>query len=96
MSAEISVSPQGEGRFLVEVREPRGTSAHTVDVPAGMAEALGWSDVTEAELVRASFLFLLEREPPGSILPTFSLDVIGQYFSDYPDQIRRRRKSPRR
>ncbi|MDA8314477.1 MAG: hypothetical protein ACP5PM_07175 [Acidimicrobiales bacterium] len=87
---DIVVSSQGEGRFLVEVRGPGATSAHTVDVPAGLAEALGWGDGEEADLVRASFLFLLDREPPSSILSTFSLEVIARYFPDYPDSIRRR------
>ena len=42
------------------------------------------------ELVRASFEFLLEREPATSILREFSLDVISQYFPGYPAQIRAR------
>jgi hypothetical protein len=40
--------------------------------------------------VRASFEFLLEHEPATSILRTFSLDVIGQYFPSYPADIRAR------
>jgi hypothetical protein len=41
-------------------------------------------------LVRVSFDFLLEREPPGSILRTFDLPVIGDYFPEYEAEIRRR------
>lgn len=41
-------------------------------------------------VVRASFEFLLEREPASSILPEFSLDVIGRYFPEYEDELRRR------
>jgi hypothetical protein len=59
-------------------------------VPAGMADELAGAGALEAELVRESFAFLLEREPPTSILPTFSLDVIGRYFPEYPTEIRRR------
>jgi len=33
--------------------------------------------------------FLLEREPPTSILRTFSLEQIGDYFPDYRATIRR-------
>lgn len=41
-------------------------------------------------IVRASFEFLLEREPASSILPEFSLDVIGRYFPEYEDELPRR------
>lgn len=35
-------------------------------------------------LVRASFEYLLAREPAGSILPSFELSTIGRYFPTYP------------
>jgi hypothetical protein len=45
----------------------------------------------EAELLVAeSFAFLLEREPRESILRSFELPIIGRYFAEYPDEIRRR------
>jgi hypothetical protein len=86
---EVLVTPQGKGSFQVEVRDPRGNTAHTVEVPAGMADQLGWGESAEAELVRESFAFLLEREPPTSILRQFSLAVISRYFPDYPTEILR-------
>ena len=39
------------------------------------------------ELIRASFKFLLEREPATSILREFSLDIISQYFPSSPADI---------
>jgi hypothetical protein len=60
-----------------------------VRVPAGLPHALGCADVPGVELVRASFAFLLEREPPSSILRNFSLEQIGDYFPEYPDSVRR-------
>ena len=45
---------------------------------------------TPEALVDASFRFLLEREPAGAILRRFELPIIGRYFADYPDEIRRR------
>jgi hypothetical protein len=87
---EVAVSPKGEGSFLVEVRAPGMTTSHTVSVPEGMADELGWAGVAEEELVRQSFAFLLEREPPTSILRSFSLDVIGRYFPEYPNEMRQR------
>jgi hypothetical protein len=67
-------------------RHPAGTS-HQVSVPTGFAASLGCGDAAPGELVRASFEFLLEREPATSILRQFSLDVISQYFPSYPAAI---------
>jgi hypothetical protein len=53
-----------------------------------MAHSLGVADLPEEELVRASFAFLLDREPAGSILPRFSLDIISRYFPEYPTELR--------
>ena len=35
------------------------------------------------DLVARSFDFLLDREPPGSILRSFDLEVIQRYFPEY-------------
>jgi hypothetical protein len=85
--AQFTVTGQADGTFHVQT--PAGTS-HQVSVPAGFPARLGCSHVDPAELVRASFEFLLEREPAASILRKFSLDVISQYFPSYPAEIRAR------
>jgi len=36
--------------------------------------------------VKASFAFLLEREPPGSILHSFDLTEIARYFPEYDSE----------
>lgn len=41
-------------------------------------------------VVRASFEFLLEREPASSILPEFSLDEISRYFPEYREELPKR------
>ena len=71
------------------MRTPAGTS-HDVTVPAGFAASLGCDQVDEEDLVRASFEFLLEREPATSIMRAFSLDVISRFFPSYPTEIRAR------
>jgi len=43
-----------------------------------------------ADLVRESFVFLLEREPASSILQRFDLPVIQRYFPEYSEAMRRR------
>ncbi len=85
--AQITVTRQPDGTFHVQT--PAGTS-HDVSVPAGYASSLGCGRVAPEELVRASFEFLLEHEPATSILRTFSLDIISQYFPSYPADIRAR------
>jgi hypothetical protein len=85
--AQITVTRQADGAFRVQT--PADTS-HEVSVPVGFPASLGCGQVTPEQLVRASFEFLLEREPASSILRTFSLDIISQYFPDYPAQTRSR------
>jgi hypothetical protein len=85
----VSVAAQAERTYLVEVRSNGVSTSHTVEVPEGLATELGWGDESEAELVRQSFLFLLDREPANSILGRFSLDTISRYFPEYRRQIRR-------
>jgi hypothetical protein len=85
--AQLTVTRGTGGTYNVQT--PAGTS-HQVSVPAGFAASLGCGHVGPEQLVRASFEFLLEREPAGSILPTFSLDVISRYFPGYPAEIRAR------
>lgn len=85
--AQITVTRQADGTFHIQT--PAGTS-HEVSVPDGFAASLGCGQVAPEELIKASFEFLLEREPASSILRTFSLDVISQYFPSYPAEIRAR------
>jgi hypothetical protein len=55
--------------------------------PSRLTASLGCGDVAPEELVRASFEFLLEREPATSILREISLNIISQYFPGYPAEI---------
>ncbi|MDQ3677104.1 MAG: hypothetical protein M3401_09930 [Actinomycetota bacterium] len=79
--ADISITPLSERTYEVTVDDG---SSHVVTVP----ERFGEDDLER--VVRVSFEFLLEREPPSSILPEFSLDVIGRYFPEYEDELPRR------
>jgi hypothetical protein len=68
-------------------------STHRVRVgPDDLARmAPGASDPTG--LVKTSFEFLLEREPPQSILRSFDLMEIGRYFPEYETEILRRTRA---
>jgi hypothetical protein len=66
----------------------RVVSAHAVRVSAADLERLDPTAAEPTPLVEASFAFLLEREPPSSILRAFDLPVIGRYFPDFEATIR--------
>ncbi len=74
---------------MVNVSAGPARPPHPVPGPPGLPGRLGAAHVPVAELVHRSFTFLLEREPPTSILRSFSLEQIGDYFPDYPEKIRR-------
>lgn len=88
-ASEISVVEKSNGRFTVEVRTAKSVTTHEVTVPDGYPAILGCGDATAADLVAASFAFLLEREPSTSILRRFELPQIADYFADYPDSVSR-------
>lgn len=48
-----------------------------------LRRAAARDDEPAQETVRRTFAFLLEREPPESILRRFSLDVVARYFPDF-------------
>ena len=79
---DITVEPSGAG-WVCEVT--LGQSRHTVTVSASDLRRWGRGEGSASveELVRRSFEFLLEREPPSSILRSFDLSVIERYFPDY-------------
>ena len=86
--AQLTVTPDGPGSYRVEVDDDDGRSTtHLVSVPGGLLEQLGLDDSHSELLVQESFYFLLEREPATSIMREFSLDVIGQYFPEYLEEI---------
>jgi len=68
--------------------EGRSRTTHRVTVSPQIYQKLTDGDVPVEILVEKSFEFLLEREPNTSILRSFDLPVIGQYFPEYESTIR--------
>jgi hypothetical protein len=60
-----------------------GVTQHQVRVSRADLDRLAPGATDPTDLVRRSFAFLLEREPPTSILRSFDLPVIGRYFPEY-------------
>jgi hypothetical protein len=90
MAASIQVEARADGTFAVTVVEGRGRTSHVVSVDEADRVRLGGAATPAADLVRASFEFLLAREPKESILGRFALPLIGRYFPEYEREMRRR------
>jgi hypothetical protein len=90
MTTSITITALDPDSFGVQLEDGATTTSHRVHVPAGLIADLGLADVDRELIVRETFAFLLEREPPSSILGEFSLDVIPRYFPEYHDDLRRR------
>jgi hypothetical protein len=87
--ADIAISPVGPREFGVEVSEGGRRTTHRVVVPESLGEGIELPADLE-RVVRESFRFLLEREPPSSILSRFSLNDITGYFPEYPAELHAR------
>lgn len=87
--ADVTVTEETAGRYLVVIRDGSTSTTHRVTVPVDLPATLGCAQVAVVDLVRCSFTFLLGRESPASILRQFSLELIGHYFPEYPHEIRR-------
>lgn len=83
----IDVVRISDAEFEVSVEEGGTRTKHVVGVHPRDLERYAPS-ADPQELVRASFEFLLAREPKESILPRFDLSAIERYFPEYPTQIR--------
>ena len=88
---DVRCGPASAGWLcLVRVVDGPFATEHRVTVaPADLARldpAAGSPD----RLVRAAFAFLLDHEPPASILRSFDLPTIGRYFPAWEADVRRR------
>lgn len=83
---DIQIRLLGDEHFEVTVDEGTTQSMHVVSASQKQASLL--CDGCDLEqLVEASVRFLLDREPKESIMNQFDLDVIAQFFPDYPVKI---------
>lgn len=73
-----------------EVAVDNGTqTTHIVTLSTQYYQKLTNGRATPEELIRKSFEFLLEREPNTSILRSFDLPVIRNYFPEYEGKMMR-------
>jgi hypothetical protein len=74
--------------YEVEIRDNGTSSLHRVKVGREDYEKLTGGRIPPEVLVEKSFEFLLEREPKESILKSFNLSIISNYFREYPGMIK--------
>lgn len=82
------------GVYRVAVVAPKSgevVSEHTVLVEESFVQLLGWESESVIDFVRASFQFLLDRETPAEILKEFNVQLITNYFPEYPEEMRKER-----
>jgi len=86
----VSCEPNESGwQCSVTIGDDAGATTHDVSVDHESLNDLA-PDAPPEELVRISFEFLLEREAREAIMRSFELPIIGRFFGDYRDEIRRR------
>ena len=90
MKATIEVAKQQAAEYLVTIIEGDSRTSHTVTAQPDYIAKLTGGNANAEDLIRHSFEFLLEHEPKESILRSFGLPVIGHYFPEYEEEIRRR------
>ncbi|HZD00756.1 MAG TPA: hypothetical protein VFA46_11380 [Actinomycetes bacterium] len=89
--AEIVTRAVDEQLYEVEVTDRGARHRFRVSVPDDLVERTG---ADPAAIVRATFAFLLEREPVGSILTTFDCSVVSRYFPEYESELPRHLEGP--
>jgi hypothetical protein len=84
---EVAAAATGDGWACAVTVSNGAETHHRVLVTRGDLARLAPSATDPTDLVRASFVFLLEHEPKESILSEFHLTLIGRYFPDYEREI---------
>jgi len=84
----IKIKKKNTDEFLVTVAEEYDKTEYVVTLDNEYYQALTRGKITEEELIKKSFEFLLEREPKESILSRFNLKIIKNYFPEYEQTIK--------
>ena len=79
----IEISKIDEELFEVTLTKTT-TTTHRVRLSSEVYKKLSNSKISEIELIKKSFEFLLVRESNESILKEFNLEIIETYFPEYP------------
>jgi len=89
MAATIEVKQVAPDEFHVRVIEGKSETSHVVTMKTSEYERISGKKVAPAELVHRAFEFLLARERKEQILGKFDLTIIGQYFAEFEQAMKR-------
>jgi hypothetical protein len=89
MAAKIEVEQTAPDEFRVRVTEGQSETSHVVTMKTSEYERISGKIVAPPELVRRAFEFLLAREQKEQILRKFDLTIIGQYFAEFEQAMKR-------
>ena len=78
----ILIKELSDEEFQVTVNVKNSTS-HNITLTDDIHQNLTNGKVNKKELIEFSFKFLVAREPNTSILSSFELSVISEYFPEY-------------
>ena len=85
----IEVKRKNEQEFVVAIKERSAKTEHIVTLDNEYYQYLTDGKITQEELIKKSFGFLLQRESKESILSRFNLRIINNYFPEFEKEIRR-------
>jgi hypothetical protein len=84
----IQVSKKSDQEFVVTIKEKETQTEHLVTLDDKYYQNLTNGEIPKEDLVKKSFVFLLQREPKESILSKFDLRIIKNYFPEYEEKIK--------
>jgi hypothetical protein len=84
----ISIKKIDTTHYQVNISKD-GETQHNVTLDTETYQQITGEKITPEELIKQSFIFLLERESNQSILRQFNLKVIKQYFPEYSVEIKK-------
>jgi len=82
MSDQINIKELSPNVFDVTIYSNTETN-HQVTISDNFITEYQIKNITKKEIIKKSFLFLLERESNTSILRKFDIEVIANYFPEY-------------
>ena len=89
--AEIVTKAVDGRRYQAEATVGGRRYAYHVSVPDDLVERVG---AEPAAIVRATIAFLLDREPPTSIMERFDCSVVSRFFPEYEAELPRYLEGP--
>ena len=82
MSDQINIKELSPNNFDVTIYSNTETN-HQVTISDNFITEYQIKNLTKKEIIKKSFIFLLERESNTSILRKFDIEVIANYFPEY-------------